>query len=62
MTSSTLIRKNPDGSEDRYCGQCRTHYLLPVPYEVVNPLIRDLCVECIDKWQREQEPTREMEP
>jgi hydrogenase maturation factor HypF (carbamoyltransferase family) len=51
---STLIRKNPDGSEYRICG-CGDHYTLPIPYDRANPRIRDLCPFCISEMQREQE-------
>ncbi|MDD1695115.1 MAG: hypothetical protein LUQ71_10365 [Methanoregula sp.] len=49
--SSTLLRKNPeDGSEDRICG-CGDHYRLPIPYERANPLIRDMCPNCVYEFQ-----------
>lgn len=52
---STLIRKNPDGSEDRICG-CGDHYRLPISYEKANPKIRDLCLECVDEYQQQHGP------
>lgn len=48
--TSTLSRKNTDGSEDRTCG-CGAHYRLPVPYERANPTIRDLCPDCVYEYQ-----------
>jgi hypothetical protein len=32
---------------------CKKPYALPIPYKDANALIRDLCPECIDRFQRE---------
>jgi len=47
---STLVRTNPDGSEQRICG-CGDHYELPIPYAEANPAIRDLCPVCLSEEQ-----------
>ena len=43
-----------DGSV-RTCTDCGESYNLPIPYEQANPLIRDLCLPCIKKMQRDYE-------
>jgi hypothetical protein len=63
MKPSTLIGVRPNGTEERYCGECGTFYLLPIPYDKCNPVTRDLCTECIAKMQREHdEPVKKAEP
>ncbi len=45
----------------RTCIDCGKQYLLPIPYEKANPLIRDRCVDCISIYQRNHERTEKEE-
>lgn len=47
--------------EWRLCSDCHEPFMVPVPYEDQNPDIRDKCVECISKYQREHEKTEKEE-
>jgi hypothetical protein len=49
VTERICTGKKEDGTS------CREIYDLPIPYEQANPIIRDLCPECIGRLQRDHD-------
>lgn len=51
ISQDDFIRPEKKFREDRKCVECGTPYTLTTPYEKCNPVIRDLCTDCIWKYQ-----------
>jgi hypothetical protein len=49
---STEVEAMTDAGERRTCTGCGKIYLLPLDYTKANPVIRDLCYQCIAAEQQ----------